>query len=62
MRALGLLVPLAFSRTASAHEALADHAHPHGDWALTGVGLLAIGLVAAAILPVLATRRERSRK
>ena len=52
------LVPAA----AFAHEAPALHAHPHGDWTLTGLGLLALGLVAAVLLPAIKARRERNRK
>jgi hypothetical protein len=62
MRKLALTAALIVPGHASAHEAVAAHAHPHGDWTLTGIGLLAVGLAAAAILPVLRARRERNRK
>jgi hypothetical protein len=62
MRLLALITALLAASHASAHEAVASHAHPHGDWTLTGLGLLAVGLAAAAILPALKARRERNRK
>ena len=62
MRALILLGSVAFVQDALAHDAPASHAHPHGDWTLAGLGVLAIGLLAAALLPALKARRERNRK
>ena len=59
MRLLILLPALFLARSAWAHEAVVDHAHPHGDWELAGLGLLALGLVAAAMLPVLRARLGR---
>ncbi|MBO6719991.1 MAG: hypothetical protein JJ913_18710 [Rhizobiaceae bacterium] len=62
MRSLILIPLLVLASTASAHEAVVDHAHPHGDWTLTWLGVLALGLVAAALLPAVRARIERRRK
>ena len=62
MRFPGLFVPLILTQPALAHEAVANHAHPHADWTLAGLGLLVVGLVAAALMPALKSRRERRRK
>lgn len=62
MRTLSTILAFLTPAVAFAHEAPASHAHPHGDWTLTALALLAAGALAAVIVPAWKARRERDRK
>ena len=57
------LSTLALSTPAFAHEALADHAHPHGDWGLAAMALLVGGIAAVSgLAPRLKARNKRNER
>jgi hypothetical protein len=61
MRATAFIFALLTSSSAFAHQAPAVHMHPHGDWAIAGLALLAGG-VAALAFAARRVKRGRARK